>query len=242
MGAGVLSVHQSGLGGGGHLVEQGTDGAVGIGLGPLIPEKAAADVRQAVAQGGGIVGPAAAAHFGIPAAQQTAPGGQTEVLAGQGTPAAVQYIHIKQAAQGVQLLQHHGLLLYDPRRKADRQQGLAAGDKVADRFLPQCAGQQLAQLRQPLVKHLAQGGGLLHCSGHVQPKADQTGTAPFQQGLLAVLPVRAAVQHLLQGAGRPLKHGLLIHIRSLLRKRFLQIGRRGGRHQGECLRAQALFL
>ena len=193
-------------------MEQGADGAVGIGLGPLVPEKAAADVRHPVAQGGPVVGPAAATGLGVPPTQQTAPGGQAEVPAGQGPSAAVQYIHVKQAAQGVQLLQHHGLLLYDPRRKADRQQGLAAGDRVADRFLPQCAGQQLAQLGQPLVKHLAQSGGLLHRPGHVQPKAEQAGAALFQQGLLAVLPVRAALQHLLQRAGRPLKHCLLIHV------------------------------
>lgn len=112
----------------------------------------------------------------------------------------------------MQLLQHHRLLLHGPRGQADLHQRLAAGDAVADRLLPQGAGQQLAQLGQPLVKHLAQSGGLLHRPGHVQPKAEQAGAALFQQGLLAVLPVRAALQHLLQRAGRPLKHCLLIHV------------------------------
>ena len=197
--AAVPAVHKAGLGGGGHLIQQGADGLLGGGGGVQLREGPGQDLRGLFLQGGHGVDTAAAAHLGGPAAEEAAAALQLQLFPVYFPPVRAQDVHIKQPPQRAGILHEGGHPLDLQRRSVQHIEGLAPGDSPADigvKGRPTAAEELPLQQLPPPGKAPPDERRILHRPGDVHGKADQRLSVPGQQLLLVVYPALPGVQHL----------------------------------------------
>ena len=199
MAAAVPAVHKAGLGGGGHLIQQGADGLLGGGGGVQLREGPGQDLRGLFLQGGHGVDAAAAAHLGGPAAEEAAAALQLQLFPVHLPPVRAQDVHIKQPPQRAGILHEGGQPLDLQRRSVQHIERLAPGDRPADiggKGRPTAAEELPLQQLPPPGKAPPDERRILHRPGDVHGKADQRLSVPGQQLLLVVHPALPGVQHL----------------------------------------------
>ena len=200
----IAAVHQTGLWGGAHLIEQR--------LGRQSTQSLLVFFCKIVLQdglGGALellhgVEAAGGAPLALLAAHQALPGRLSQLGAVPLAAHRIQNIQVKEAAQGIPVLQLHAQLLHRPAVSPYHPQGLTSGRFI--HFFPmdniQPPGQQGAlQPLQPLPEGPAEDRGVFHRPGNVQAKGDNRKLIFLQQLLLAHGPGLPGTQHLHEGDG-----------------------------------------
>ena len=199
MAAAVGAVHQPGLGGGAHLIHQGAGGLSGQSV-PVLPgKKVPQDGPCPLPQLLHGVEPAGGAALSHSAADQTAPGGQAQILPAPPAPLRVQHIQIKQPAQRIPVLNGGTQLLDLPPGAPDGPQGLTARGAVD--LLPgegaQTGGfQGGVQAEQPLPEGAPDRWSVFYRPRDVHGEGDHRTAQTVQDLPLAAGPGLPGLQHL----------------------------------------------
>ena len=190
MTAGIVPVHQTGLGRDADLGEHGAaaegSGAVRLPLQEIVLQQAVDPGQQLLHA----VSAAASAQVGRLTADQTGPGRQSQIGAGDGNAVGGQHVDIEQTADGAAVLHRHHGPFQLVSRGVQQPEGLVTGGfsiSAALFDLPFFLGQSGFDQAAALVEAPLPQGGELQRARDVQGETDQ-GAALLQQFFLALSP------------------------------------------------------